>query len=98
MVGLARRQESELRGWLFGTEGVASAGLADAVRRTAAEIEESYGVKVDVIAVGEAALGPSSEALVGAGREAIINAAKHSGDGTISVYVEADERELAPHG
>ncbi len=91
VVALARRQERELRDWLFGTTGLESAGLAEAVRRVAAEIEESYRVKVEVVAVGEASsLHPAAEALVGAAREAMINAAKHSGAETISVYVEAD--------
>jgi len=94
VVGLARRQERELRDWLFGTAGLETAGLADAIRRVAAEIEDSYRVKVEVVAVGEASLHPAAEALVGAAREAMINAAKHSGAGTFSVYVEADEKAL----
>ncbi len=94
VVGLARRQEGELRDWLFGAAGDSPAALADAVRRVAQEIEESYRVKVDVVAVGDASLRPAAEALVGAGREAMINAAKHSGDKQISVYVEADGRVL----
>lgn len=94
VIGLARRQERELRDWLFGIAGVESAGLADAIRQVAAEIEESYRVNVEVVAVGEASLHPAAEALVGAGREAMINAAKHSGDETISVYVEADDSLL----
>lgn len=89
VIGLARRQEGELRDWLFGTAGAKPAALSDAVRRVAQEIEEAYRVNVEVIAVGDATLRPSAEALVGAGREAMINAAKHSGDRQISVYVEA---------
>ena len=89
VVGLARRQEGELRDWLFGAAGVKPAALADAVRRVAHEIEEAYRVNVEVVAVGDATLRPAAEALVGAGREAMINAAKHSGDRQISVYVEA---------
>jgi signal transduction histidine kinase len=94
VVSLARRQERDLRDWLFGATGLESAGLADAVRRVAAEIEESYRVKVEVVAVGEASLHPAAEALVGAAREAMINAAKHSGAGAVSVYVEADSSIL----
>jgi signal transduction histidine kinase len=94
VVSLARRQEADLRDWLFGVIGPGSARLADAVRRVAAEIEESYRVKVEVVAVGEASLHPAAEALVGAGREAMINAAKHSGAGVVSVYVEADSSML----
>jgi len=51
VVGLARRQERDLRDWLFGTTGLGSTGVADAVRAVAAEIEESYRVKVEVVAV-----------------------------------------------
>jgi signal transduction histidine kinase len=38
--------------------------------------------------VGDAPLDESSEALVAATREACVNAAKHSGERVISVYVE----------
>jgi signal transduction histidine kinase len=37
---------------------------------------------------------PAAEALVAAAREAMINAAKHSGAETVSVYVEADAKAL----
>jgi signal transduction histidine kinase len=94
VVGLARRQERDLRDWLFGTDGRGTTGLADAVGAVASEIEESYRVKVEVVAVGEASLHPAAEALVAAGREAMINAAKHSSAGVISVYVEADDEVL----
>lgn len=94
VVSLARRQERELREWLFGATSLQPAGLADAVRRVAAEIEESYRVKVEVVAVGGASLHPAAEALVAAAREAIVNSAKHSGADHISVYVEADGSAL----
>ena len=95
VLGLARRQERELRDWLYDTTDVDLAGLAAAVRRVAQEIEDSYGVHVEVVAVGEAPLHAASEALVAAGREAMINAAKHSGDERISVYFEAGSDVLS---
>jgi signal transduction histidine kinase len=94
VVALARGQERDLRDWLFGATGLESDGLADAIRRVAAEIEDSYRVKVEVVAVGEASMHPAAQALVGAGREAMINAAKHSGADSVSVYVEADAKAL----
>ena len=94
VLGLARRQERELRAWLFEPDGTGSGGLAEAVRQVAAEIEASYRVQVEVVAVGEAPLHRAAEALLGAGREAMINAAKHSGDESIAVYVEAHENML----
>ena len=94
VVSLARRQERDLREWLFGATGREPAGLAEAVRQVAAEIEDSYRVKVEVVTVGESSLHPAAEALVGAAREAMINAAKHSGSEVVSVYVEADDSRL----
>lgn len=89
VVGLARRQERELRDWLYGTGGVEAGGLAEAVRTIAAEIEDAYGVQIEVVAVGEAEFNSKAQALAGAAREAMVNAAKHSGDRTISVFVES---------
>jgi signal transduction histidine kinase len=94
VVSLARRQERDLRDWLFGATGLESDGLADAIRRVGAEIEESYRVQVEVVAVGEASMHPAAEALLGAAREAMINAAKHSGAEIVSVYLEADSKVL----
>ncbi|HEY3543556.1 MAG TPA: PspC domain-containing protein [Gaiellaceae bacterium] len=83
---LARRQERELRAWLYPT--TASGTLADAVDAAAAEIEELHGVRVDVVHTGDAALGERTEALALAAREAMANAARHAGVDEVSVYVE----------
>lgn len=86
---LARRQERELRDWLFGvapaTDGVT---LKAAMSRAAAEVEDLFGVVVDVVTVGDAGLDERLEALVSAAKEAMVNAAKFSGAPTVSVYVE----------
>jgi signal transduction histidine kinase len=83
---LARRQERELRAWLY--PAVASGTLADAVDRAAAEIEETHGVRVEVVHTGDAPLDERSQALVLAAREAMANAARHAGVEEISVFVE----------
>ena len=83
---LARRQERELRSWLYPT--VASGTLAGAVDRAAAEIEELHGVRVEVVHTGDAPLDERTQALVLAAREAMANAARHSGADEISVFVE----------
>jgi len=49
---LARRQERELRAWLY--PATASGTLADAVDAAAAEIEELHGVRVEVVQIGRA--------------------------------------------
>jgi signal transduction histidine kinase len=91
---LARRQERELREWLFG--GLRSGGrLSEAVRQMAAEIEERHSVVVDVVAVGDRELDDRLAELVAAGREAVSNAAIHSATDHVSVYVEVGTDRVA---
>jgi signal transduction histidine kinase/phage shock protein PspC (stress-responsive transcriptional regulator) len=84
---LARAQERELRDWLFAGSPSASVDLADELRRIAAVIEQEYAVRIEVVSVGQS---PNSvpDALLGAAREAMLNAARHAG-GTVSVYLES---------
>ena len=86
---LARRQERELRGWLY-----AEHAMADTLRRAltdaAQEIEDDFPVRVECVVVGEVDLTPRLAELVRAAREAMLNAAKHSGAAVIDVYAEAD--------
>jgi signal transduction histidine kinase len=90
VAGLARRQERELRAWLSGRREAAGDGFAARLEAAAAEVEEDHGVPVDVVAVGDTPLDARAEALVAAAREAIVNAAKFAGGGTVSVYAEAE--------
>jgi len=90
LVALARRQERELRSWLYSGPDRAPGTLASAIEAMAAEVEDVHGVEVDVVSVGDTPLGPHTVALVQAAREAVVNAAKHSGATSVSVYVEAD--------
>jgi signal transduction histidine kinase len=93
---LARRQERELRAWLYPDRGGAAAGtLAGAVEAAAAEIEELHGVRVDVVRTGDAPLDEPTQALVLAAREAMTNAARHAGIDEISVFVDAGEDGIA---
>jgi signal transduction histidine kinase len=92
---LARRQERELRAWLSGTpEPGPHESIAAALRAAAAEGEEAHGVAIEVVAVGDARLDGSGEAVVAAAREALVNAAKFAGDAPIAVYAEADDARL----
>jgi signal transduction histidine kinase len=87
---LARGQERELRTLLYGTRSAGSS-VADDLRAAAAEVEDDYAVSVDVVVVGDAPSGPALNALVAAAREAMVNAAKHSGAGEVSVYTEVED-------
>ncbi|MCG2621539.1 PspC domain-containing protein [Arthrobacter sp. I2-34] len=85
---LARAQERELREWLYRDRRQEQGNLVDRIKAVAADVEDTYGHPVQVVAVGDAAMTPRHEALVQATREAVQNAAKHAG-GTVSVYLEA---------
>ena len=85
---IARRQERELRSWLYGS-GVADAdGVVAALADAAAEVEELHGVPIELASAGDAALDENTRQLVLAAREAMTNAAKFSGAVEIAVYVE----------
>ncbi len=86
---LARAQERDLRAWLFDSAAEAPATLAAALRAVAAEVEDSHGVPVEVVCVGDMPVTDDDRPLVLATREAITNAAKHSGAATVDVYAEA---------
>ncbi len=81
VAALARRQERELRAWLNGRRAPGDdATVAAALEAVAAEVEETHGVAVEVVAVGDAPLDARAEALVAAAREALVNAAKFAGE------------------
>jgi signal transduction histidine kinase/phage shock protein PspC (stress-responsive transcriptional regulator) len=95
---LARRQERELRTWLYGDRLALANGhsgtLAAAVDAMAAEVEDLHGVEVEVVTVGECPIDGRVDALLQAAREAAVNAAKHAGVETVSLYVEAEPDRL----
>ena len=94
VAALARRQERELRSWLYGDDATGRSPSGDAVTLGAMvhavtdEIEATYDVRVEVVRVGDAQLDDRVTALVAATREALTNAAKHAGVTTVDVYVE----------
>ena len=87
---LARRQERELRTWLYGEEAQTET-LKVALTAAAAEVEDEYGLPIEVVMVGDCDTSDPVQALVRAAREALVNAAKHSGADKIDVYAEVDE-------
>jgi signal transduction histidine kinase/phage shock protein PspC (stress-responsive transcriptional regulator) len=90
---LARRQERELRNWLYGDE-LHEATLKAALTLAAAEVEDERGVPVELVMVGDCDTTEPIQALVRAAREAMVNAAKHSGADKIDVYAEVDENAV----
>ena len=90
MAALARRQERELRGWLYGGGSEPNPDtVRAAVEHLAGVVEDRHGVVMEVVTVGDAPLDPAMESLVAAAGEAMTNAARWSGCSTVSVFVEA---------
>jgi len=89
---LARRQERELRSWLFGAPSTTAAGLRlrPALDHLAAEAETHGTATIDVVTVGDTddLDGTLIEPLIAATREAMLNAVRHSGAERISVFAE----------
>src|ERR687892_391857 len=94
---LARRQERELRGWLYDDRpfGDAESSLVGALAAAAADVEEAHGVRVELASGGDCPLDDSVEALVLAAREAMTNAAKFADTERIDVYAEVTDGEAA---
>jgi signal transduction histidine kinase len=107
---LARAQERELRAWLYKPEGTgkdeeeAPSTLAEAVRKTAAEVEDYHGVPVEVVCVGDCPLDEKLSAQLQAAREAMVNAAKYGcadpaqkdrgAGGAVQTYAEVEGRTV----
>jgi signal transduction histidine kinase/phage shock protein PspC (stress-responsive transcriptional regulator) len=90
VVRLARSQERDLRSWLYDEDDKTDQTLAGAAKRAAAEVEDSHGVPVEVVTVGDCDMSEGLSAMVRAARESMVNAAKHSGADKIDVFVEVD--------
>jgi signal transduction histidine kinase len=90
VAAIARRQERELRRWLYGTGVDGATTLEDALADAAADVEELHGVRIELASSGRVPLDESVEQLALAAREAMTNAAKFSGAPEISVYAAAD--------
>ncbi len=92
---LARSQERELRAWLYGRRGPEGPQtLASALRQAVEEVESLHGVPVDLVQPADAPLGDDAAALVQAAREAMVNAARHSGADRISVLARVTPSAL----
>jgi signal transduction histidine kinase len=93
---LARRQERELRAWLYGERAPATGAttLRAALDALAGEVEADHEVVVEVVTVGDCPLGEVVEALALAVREATVNAARHAGVDEVSVYVEVEPERV----
>ncbi len=90
-AALAHQQERELRRWLYGVgqdDAADRSTFRAAMEQAAAEVEDQYLRIVECIVVGDAPIDDDLSALVGAAREAMVNASKFADTSLISVYAE----------
>lgn len=92
---LARGQERSLRNWLYQPTGSPNEHFAATLEQAAAEVEDTFGLAVETVVVGDRPVDERVAALVAAAREAMVNAARHSGVRTISLYAEAEPSQLS---
>jgi signal transduction histidine kinase len=99
VVQLARLQERELRAWLFEGrppgDADADVTFAAGVRQIQQDVEARYGVPVEAVTVGDCELDENLNALLGAAREAAVNAAKWSGASVVSVFGEVEPASVS---
>jgi signal transduction histidine kinase len=100
VIRLARNQERELRHWLFDPRASSRAAgsaesfgsLAEAIER---DVEDAYGVGVELVVVGDCDVDDAVLAILGAGREAAVNAAKWSGTANFSMFAEVEPTSIS---
>jgi signal transduction histidine kinase/phage shock protein PspC (stress-responsive transcriptional regulator) len=96
VAALARRQERELRDWLAGDGSRhEDQSFAGALHSAVEKVEDDHRVAIEVVVVGDCEVDEPSEAVLGAAREALLNAAKHGGaTGPIRVYAEVEDERI----
>jgi signal transduction histidine kinase len=93
---LARSQERELRAWLYDPAVVREGGTwAGLVAGMVAEVESDHELVVDPVVVGDAPVDEALAALGAATREALVNAAKHSGTTAADLYTEVTPERVS---
>jgi signal transduction histidine kinase len=92
---IARRQERELRRWLYGRGYDGATTVADALADAVADVEEAHLTRIELATSGDLPLDHALGELVLASREAMVNAAKHAQTDDISVYAEVEPSSVA---
>jgi signal transduction histidine kinase len=93
---LARSQERELRAWLYDPKVVREGGTwAGLVAGMVADVESDHALTVDPVVVGDAPIDDALADLGAATREALVNAAKHSGATAADLYSEVTPERVS---
>jgi signal transduction histidine kinase/phage shock protein PspC (stress-responsive transcriptional regulator) len=96
---MARAQERELRAWLYDDRPEPGTSVAAVLAAIVAEIEDTRtgpdgeAVTIETVVVGDTEPDASTDALLQATREALLNAVRH-GRPPVSLYLEAGPEEV----
>jgi signal transduction histidine kinase len=94
VLRLARSAERELRAWLYGAPATSDADFAAAVSAVVADVEDRFPVTVELVTVGTCPLHVRTQAVIGAIREALTNAAKHGEVRRVSLFAEVADASV----
>jgi signal transduction histidine kinase len=94
VLRLARGQERALRNWLYRPNASPAERFAAALEEAAAEVEDTYAIAVETVMVGDRDVDDRVRAIVGATREALVNAARHAKVSTVSLYAEVEPEAI----
>ena len=95
---LARTQERELRSWLYGrTRPADHTSVSGAINGLVEQIEREHAITVEAVSVGDAQIDDEARALLAAAREALVNAARHSGASTASLFLEIEPERMTAY-
>ncbi|MGY1703204.1 PspC domain-containing protein [Geodermatophilus sp. SYSU D00697] len=92
---LARSQERELRTWLYEPEKSTEGTWAALVSEVVADVEADHALTVESVVVGDAPVDDALAALGAATKEALVNAAKHSGATSADLYTEVTPAQVS---
>lgn len=94
VMKLARKQERTLRNWLYRSTASPTEKFSAGLEQAAAEVEDTYAIKVETVVVGEADVDEHIAALLAASREALVNAGRHAKVASVSLYAEVEPEEI----
>ena len=92
---LSRRQERDLRRTISEYRSSHDPSARAAIEAACDGVEDTYRIEVDAVVRGDALLEPAHQTVVEAAREALTNAAKHSGADRVDLYAEIHANRIA---
>ncbi len=91
---IARKQERELRRTIHSLRSEYENPFATAMYGARDDVEDLYRIEIDMVCAYDTEMTVGLAGLVDATREAMVNAAKHSGSDVVHVYCTADEERI----